>query len=39
MGPILLDINNFTSLMDAWSGSTLEEIEDYNYKEVAASFF
>lgn len=35
----MLDINNYTSLNDAWTGLTLEEIEDYNCKEVAASFF
>lgn len=39
MGPIMLDINNYNTLADAWIGSTLEEIEDYNCKEVAASFF
>ena len=39
MGPIMLEINNYSNLLDAWNGSALEEIQDYNYKEVAASFF
>lgn len=39
MGPIMLEMNNYSNLSDAWNGSSLEEIEDYNYKEVAASFF
>jgi hypothetical protein len=39
MGPIHLDINQHNNLIDAWVGSTVEEIEDFNCKEVAASFF
>lgn len=39
MGPLHLDANNFNNFQEAWSGFTLEEIEDYDYQEVAASFF
>ena len=39
MGPILLDVNNYGSLYDAWSGQGLVDIEDFNCKEVAQSFF
>lgn len=39
MGPIMLDVNNYGSLYDAWNGQSLENIEDFNYKEVAESFF
>ena len=39
MGPILLETNNYNNLNEAWIGQSLEEIEDFNYKEVAASFF
>jgi hypothetical protein len=35
MGPIMLDVNNYGSLYDAWNGQSLEDIEDFNYKEVA----
>ena len=39
MGPLHLDAYNFNNFQEAWSGFTLEEIEDYDYQEVAASFF
>lgn len=39
MGPIMLDVNNFGSLYDAWNAQGLEDIEDFNCKEVAQSFF
>lgn len=35
----MLDITNFGSLYDAWSSLSVEEIEDFNCKEVAESFF
>jgi hypothetical protein len=35
MGPIMLDVNNFGSLYDAWNGQSLVDIEDFNCKEVA----
>jgi hypothetical protein len=35
MGPIMLDIANYSSLYDAWSATCVEEIEDFNYTEVA----
>lgn len=38
MGPIMLEINNYSNLLEAWTGNAYEEIQDYNYKEVAASF-
>lgn len=39
MGPVILDITNAGSLYEAWSATTLVEIEDFNCKEVAQSFF
>ena len=39
MGPIMLDVNNFGGLYDAWNSQGLEDIEDFNCKEVAQSFF
>jgi hypothetical protein len=35
MGPIMLDISNFATLYDAWNGTCVEEIEDFNCNEVA----
>jgi len=35
MGPIMLDVNNYGSLYDAWNSQGLEDIEDFNCKEVA----
>jgi hypothetical protein len=39
MGPIMLDVNNYGGLYDAWNSQGLEDIEDFNCKEVAQSFF
>jgi hypothetical protein len=39
MGPVMLDITNFSTLYDAWSASCVEEIEGFNCNEVAQSFF
>lgn len=30
MGPIMLDINNFNNLYDAWNATCIEEIQDFN---------
>lgn len=39
MGPIFLDTNIFNNLMDAWQAQNEIEIEDFNCREVASSFF
>ena len=39
MGPIIIDITHHQTLIDAWNGSCVEEIEDFNFDEVAQSFF
>ncbi len=39
MGPVMLDVNNFSNLYDAWNAQCVEEINDFNCSEVAQSFF
>jgi hypothetical protein len=39
MGPIMLDINAYNNIYEAWNAQSLEEIQDFNCKEVAQSFF
>lgn len=35
----MLDINNFSNLNDAWNAQCEVNIEDFNCREVAESFF
>ena len=39
MGPIILDVNNFNNLSDAWNAQCEVDIEDFNCREVAESFY
>ena len=39
MGPIMIDIANYSSLFKAWSSQHSEQIPDFNCQEVAKSFY
>ena len=39
LGPILLDVGSHESLEEAWGASSREEVDDYNSRELAQSFY
>ena len=38
MGPVLLDVVNYSNLYDAWNGYSLEDIQGFDSREVTGSF-
>jgi Ubiquitin carboxyl-terminal hydrolase len=39
MGPILLDVNAYNNLYDAWNGQQIERIDDYDSSDMAKSYY
>ena len=39
LGPILLDVGSHETLEQAWAAQTREEVDDYNSRETAQSFY
>jgi hypothetical protein len=39
MGPIMLNVNEYSNLYEAWSAQQFEEVEGYDSQEVAESFY
>jgi hypothetical protein len=39
MGPIILDVNNFNTLYEAWTACKSENIEGYDSQDVAQSMY
>lgn len=39
MGPIMLNVNDYSNLYEAWKAQQFEEVEGYDSQEVAESFY